>query len=366
MPKIASQSSLPGPNRNATPLPGPKAPGAKAANASIAVANMAQAKDSVVKNQPASHSDVLNTTRAVADDTRLLVLRALQQESFGVQELCAIMDLAQPALSHHLKVLHEAGLLAKRREGNSIYYRREPVDANSLAGALFYHIDKLPLDVALGQRMTKIQQQRRSQGQQFFASNADALSAQQARICNSSVYAASALGMAARHCPTSQRALEVGPGDGHLAQLLAQRFTQVLGIDSSAEMLQQTVKAVGQHPNLRLRCQAFEQLGKSNRFDLIMASMVVHHVPSPATFFQTAQQLMRKTSVLLVAELCLHDQQWAKEACGDLWLGFAPQDLHRWAGAAGLYCQESQYLAQRNGFQIQLHAFAKRATKNNP
>jgi DNA-binding transcriptional ArsR family regulator/ubiquinone/menaquinone biosynthesis C-methylase UbiE len=310
----------------------------------------------------ASRNHLLNITRAVADATRLQVLRALQQESFGVQELCAIVGLAQPALSHHLKVLHEAGMLAKRREGNSIYYRREPADANSLAGALFCHIDKLPLDSELSQRMTAIQQQRRSQGQQFFASNADALSAQQARICNSSVYAASALDMAARHCPANQRALEVGPGDGHLARLLAEQFTEVLGIDSSAEMLQQTAKAVGQQPNLRLRCQAFEQLGKSNRFDLIVASMVVHHVPSPATFFQTAQQLMRKSSVLLVAELCLHDQQWAKEACGDLWLGFTPQDLQGWAETAGLQCQESQYLAQRNGFQIQLHAFAKRTT----
>lgn len=343
MPKLATSPSNPSPQRAKRSIP-----------------------ELQQQNQPDACQDrqqLLNITRAVADDTRLHVLRALQQESFGVQELCTIVDLAQPALSHHLKVLHEAGLLAKRREGNSIYYRREPKDTSSLAGSLFAHIDLLPLDPGLGSRMAAIQQQRRAQGQQFFATNADALSTQQARICNSSVYAASALDMATRHCPGSHRALEVGPGDGHLALLLAEQFDEVLGIDSSAEMLQQTANAVQHKTNLKLRRQAFEQVGKSNRFDLIMASMVVHHAPSPANFFQTAQQLMRTNSVLLVAELCLHDQTWAKEACGDLWLGFAPEDVQSWAAAAGLHCQESQYLAQRNGFQIQLHAFAKRTTR---
>ena len=125
-----------------------------------------------------------------------------------------------------------------------------------------------------------------------------------------------------------------------------------------------TASTVQQPPNLKLRCQAFEQLGKSNRFDLIMASMVVHHAPSPADFFRTAQQLLRKQAVLMVAELCLHDQTWARDACGDLWLGFTPEDLQGWAEAAGLHCQESQFLAQRNGFQIQLHAFSKQGVKH--
>ena len=62
--------------------------------------------------------------KASSDPLRLQVLRVLREDSFGVGELCAIFGIRQPALSHHLKVLANAGLVATRREGNSIFYRR--------------------------------------------------------------------------------------------------------------------------------------------------------------------------------------------------------------------------------------------------
>ena len=63
--------------------------------------------------------------------------------------------------------------------------------------------------------------------------------------------------------------------------------------------------------------------------------------------------------VLLVTDLCHHHQGWARENCGDLWLGFNPQDLAQWAGDAGLTAIASEYLAQRNGFQIQVRLFGR-------
>ena len=65
-----------------------------------------------------------NLCKASSDPLRLQVLRILCRDSFGVSELCSIFDIRQPALSHHLKVLANAGLVATRREGNSIFYRR--------------------------------------------------------------------------------------------------------------------------------------------------------------------------------------------------------------------------------------------------
>ncbi|MFH7572450.1 ArsR family transcriptional regulator, partial [Pseudomonas syringae pv. tagetis] len=60
---------------------------------------------------------------------------------------------------------------------------------------------------------------------------------------------------------------------------------------------------------------------------------------------------------LLVTELCSHAQRWAREACGDLWLGFEQEDLAHWAIAAGLVPGESLYLGLRNGIQIQVRHF---------
>ncbi|MAB98807.1 MAG: ArsR family transcriptional regulator, partial [Pseudomonadaceae bacterium] len=62
--------------------------------------------------------------KAGGDPLRLNVLRALSNDSFGVLELAQIFDIGQSGMSHHLKVLAQAGLVATRREGNAIFYRR--------------------------------------------------------------------------------------------------------------------------------------------------------------------------------------------------------------------------------------------------
>ncbi|MGE8311882.1 MAG: ArsR/SmtB family transcription factor, partial [Pseudomonas protegens] len=62
--------------------------------------------------------------KAGGDPLRLNVLRALSNDSFGVLELAQIFAIGQSGMSHHLKVLAQASLVATRREGNAIFYRR--------------------------------------------------------------------------------------------------------------------------------------------------------------------------------------------------------------------------------------------------
>ena len=79
----------------------------------------------------------------------------------------------------------------------------------------------------------------------------------------------------------------------------------------------------------------------------------------PAALVRDTAMLLRPGGDLIISDLCPHDQAWAREHCGDLWLGFSPEDLRAWASAAGLkHCAEL-FLAQRNGFQIQVHHFKR-------
>jgi ArsR family transcriptional regulator len=66
---------------------------------------------------------------------------------------------------------------------------------------------------------------------------------------------------------------------------------------------------------------------------------------------------------IIISELCAHDQLWAREHCGDLWLGFEAGQLSDWAQAAGLESRAELFLAQRNGFQIQVRLFQKQTNK---
>ena len=160
-------------------------------------------------------------------------------------------------------------------------------------------------------------------------------------------------------------ALEVGPGDGGFLPVLAPGFKRVVALDNAQEMLDQSRETAQRegldniefvHGDTR-----HSRLG-SLQADCIVVNMVLHHTPSPADVFGDLAGCLAPGGVLLVTDLCRHDQDWAKEACGDLWLGFEPADLDNWAAGSGLRAIASEYLAQRNGFQVQVRLFGHRST----
>lgn len=93
------------------------------------------------------------------------------------------------------------------------------------------------------------------------------------------------------------------------------------------------------------------------RFDTVVCAMVLHHAPDPAALLARCGSWLRPGGSLLIAELCPHTQDWVADACGDVWRGFDPDQLSRWAAAAGLMDDARQFHAQRNGFRIQLRRF---------
>ena len=309
--------------------------------------------------------------KASADPLRLTVLRLLARDSFGVLELCRILDCSQPGLSHHLKILAKAGLVTARREGNSLFYRR--VDATQPAHAalqrsLLQTVDQLPLEPAMAQRMTAVQTERALRSQQFFAENAGGFRAQQEQVAAFELYGPQAADMVKRAFPGNQKgrgtgvAIEVGPGDGAFLPLLAERFARVIALDNAPEMLAQARELVVARGLDNVDCIACDtrapQLDRIEA-DCIVLNMVLHHVPSPAELFADLTRLLRRGGVLIISELCRHDQPWVQQACGDLWLGFAPEELGQWAAAAGFRESGSSYLAQRNGFRVQVRQFER-------
>jgi ArsR family transcriptional regulator len=60
--------------------------------------------------------------KALADDTRLIILKLLEFREMCVCEVMAAMDLTQPTASHHLGILENAGLIKSRKEGKWVFY----------------------------------------------------------------------------------------------------------------------------------------------------------------------------------------------------------------------------------------------------
>ena len=319
---------------------------------------------------PVGTEELASLLKAAADPLRLDILRLLARDSFGVTELCRIFGIKQSGMSHHLKVMAKAGLVATRREGNSIFYRRVSPGSDSashnLLQSLFQTLDSSSIPAELELQRSEIYRERSAASEVFFAENAKKIREQQDLIASFDTYgdlvteALNSLSLA--HC---DQVLEIGPGEGQLLPFLARKFNSVTALDSSSKMLERakdTCKSSGTENIEWIHADSSILNHRDIEADCIIMNMVLHHTPSPARVFQDAAKVLNGGGVLLVTELCPHDQQWAKEACGDLWLGFDPADLLSWAKQDGLEEGPSQYIALRNGFQIQIRQFQKPAT----
>ena len=305
--------------------------------------------------------------KASADTLRLLVLRVLCKDSFAVSELCAIFDMRQPALSHHLKVLAGAGLVAARREGNTIFYRRAELgqhpDLGQLQDAIFDTVDRVELPADVQRRLSALYARREENSRHFFRDNAHKFQAQQDLIASYEQYA-DVVANVLRDAPLQARrcALEVGPGDGSFLLELSPLFDTVVALDNAPSMLEQArQKAAGagvDNVDFIEGDTGHARLRKL-RTDCVVINMVLHHTPDPGQVLKDIAATLAPGGVVLVTDLCNHDQGWARENCGDLWLGFDPQQLAAWAAEAGLSDSASVYLAQRNGFQIQVRLFSR-------
>ena len=73
-------------------------------------------------------SDIVTTFKALADDTRVRVLKLLGGGEFCVCEIAFALGLEQPRLSFHLRILKEAGIILDRRQERWILYRLNDAD----------------------------------------------------------------------------------------------------------------------------------------------------------------------------------------------------------------------------------------------
>jgi ArsR family transcriptional regulator len=164
--------------------------------------------------------------KAGGDPLRLNVLRALANDSFGVLELAQIFGIGQSGMSHHLKVLAQADLVATRREGNAIFYRRALPHTELLGGklhaALLEEVDNLACRRCAGAHRSGPRARGRQPG--LFHASRRKFRAQQDLIAGLPQYRESVLALLDKLSFAGATAIEVGPGDGGFLPDLARRF----------------------------------------------------------------------------------------------------------------------------------------------
>jgi ArsR family transcriptional regulator len=280
-------------------------------------------------------------------------------------ELCHITATPQSGMSHHLKILTGSGLLETRREGTSIFYRRAMLPQNGflsdLTRTFLETLDQTALSPELIKARQEIYDDRSQQSAEFFTRCAAQLKENQDLVASFEHYSGCVGDLIGNeNLPSETRVIEIGAGESPLLTSLSQSFKSVLVVDNSDEMLNKTKARVQQEQlkNVHFMLQDYDSLTLDFPADLLVCNMVLHHLPAPAAFFQKAAGLIKPKGKLLLIDLCPHQQDWTRDICGDLWLGFEPEDLDLWAAAAGFQRGQGAFLGLKNGFQLQLRIFA--------
>src|SRR6266581_8209587 len=185
----------------------------------------------------ASMGELLAALRAVAETTRLRLLVLCAGGELTVSELAQILGQSQPRVSRHLKLLCEAGLLDRFREGSWVFYRLSQSSATSafarqLVAACGEDDPTIALDL---QRLSAIKRQRADLAGAYFRENAARWHRIRSLYVDEHEVEADLVEILTSADPRDL--LDIGTGTGRMLEILGPRVERALGIDQSREML---------------------------------------------------------------------------------------------------------------------------------
>jgi len=273
----------------------------------------------------------LKIYKALADETRLRLVRLLVRGPLNVNEIIGILGMGQSRISRHLKILAEAELVTSRREGTWIYYQGHGESSETLVvdtlDVLERHERTLPYYAEDLQGLEEVVDGRREQTRSFFDNIKDPEQLHQS--LDGDYYRKVALDMVPAATAT---ALDMGTGAGLLLPGLLRQSERVVAVDSSTTMLDMARKTLGKEA---VRCDfRLGDLGHlpvaDGEVDLVMSCMVLHHLSRPADTIREAHRALKSGGRLVVVDLHRHDDESLREKLADLWLGFPPDEVRGW------------------------------------
>lgn len=285
--------------------------------------------------------DLLGTLKAAAETTRLRLLALCAHGELTVTELTQILGQSQPRVSRHLKLLCDAGLLDRFREGTFAFFRLAESGASAALARVL--VDAIPADdpvLALDlERLEAIKRGRAESAAAYFRENASrwheirALHVPEREVEEALSRLLPMAGIGAL--------LDVGTGTGRMLELLGPRAERAVGVDQSREMLAvarlKLEEAGLRHCHVR-QADMYQLPFSTGSFDAVVIHQVLHFAESPAEVLAESARVLRPGGRLLVVDFAPHGLESLRTEHAHRRLGFAEEEVVHWCGQSGLDC----------------------------
>ena len=285
----------------------------------------------------------LDIFRSLADPTRLRIVTLLRKMELSVGELAQVLGQSQPRVSRHVKILCDAGLAIRRKEGSWAFLCPGP---SWRVDPLFHAFDQWQAQdgenhwaVADTARLAAVHADRASSAERYFSTHAaqwDAI--RSLHVAESEVEAAMA--EALKEAPVG-RLVDVGTGTGRMIELFGRTAKSTIGIDRSPEMLR---LARGKLSGIDVGAWELRQGDLAdlpvpdNAADTVILHQVLHFIPAPERAISELSRILSPAGRLLVVDFAPHEREELRDRDAHARLGFSDEQVSGWLLAAGLEC----------------------------
>jgi ubiquinone/menaquinone biosynthesis C-methylase UbiE len=296
---------------------------------------------------------LLNIMRALADPTRLRITLLIRQLELSVSEVVQILGQSQPRVSRHIKILDEAGLAERRREGAWVFLRPGPMLSDAAIAPLFGLSGTADSRAVLRdlERLKEVRAARTEMAASYFDAHASEWdSIRSLHVAEAEVEAA--MGSLLREARLG-RVLDIGTGTGRMIELFAAGADRFVALDNSVEMLRLArAKLAGLANTAAVQAHTEIVLGDFNAlpfadgsFDTILFHQVLHYAQHPEQAIAEAARVLAPDGRLLVVDFASHDLEELRSVHAHARLGFSDESIARAFSGAGLVSVRTETLA---------------------
>jgi ubiquinone/menaquinone biosynthesis C-methylase UbiE/DNA-binding transcriptional ArsR family regulator len=277
--------------------------------------------------------------KAAGEATRLRILALLAEAELTVSDLTEILRQSQPRISRHLKLLAEAGLVDRFREGSWAFFRlAERGGSADVAHTLLARLDAADPTIARDrERLAAVRAMRAAAAQAYFRRQAaqwDRI--RKLHVADDAVEAAMRTALADR---PFRSLLDLGTGTGRMLELFGADIERGLGLDLSLDMLAlaraRLDRAGLKHCSVR-QGDIYDLALPKDSFDVVIVHQVLHFLDDGARAIREAARVLRPNGRLLVVDFAPHDLEFLREEHAHRRLGFPAETVTQWMTAAGL------------------------------